>query len=135
MKTYPLSLPGCAVGSWRRAMHSIVRDKNGRFVPVVRPKLWQSASVKRSRERTERIAHARKQQKAWCATTQWLEELDRRGIAALEAKGIPWTGVQRWVDELGPREAFVARTVVKQVLRALTDDNASSRERFDATQE
>ena len=116
-------------------MHSIVRDKNGRFVPVVRPKLWQSASVKRSRERTERIAHARKQQKAWCATTQWLEELDRRGIAALEATGIPWEAVQRWIDELEPREAFVARTVVKQVLQTLADDKAPPRERSEARNE
>src|SRR6187401_208512 len=116
MKTYPLSLPGCAVGSWRRAMHSIVRDKNGRFVPVVRPKLWQSASVKRSRERTERIAQARKKQKAWSATTQWLEELDRQGIAALEATDIEWSSVQRWLDELEPRDGFVARRFVKQTL-------------------
>ena len=116
-------------------MHPIVRDKNGRFVPVVRPKLWQSASVKRSRERTERIAHARKQQKAWCATTQWLEELDRRGIAALEAAGIPWEAVQRWIDELEPREAFVARTVVKQVLQTLADDKAPPRERSEARNE
>ena len=116
-------------------MHSIIRDKHGRFVPVVRPKLWQSASVKRSRERTERIAHARKQQKAWCATTQWLEGLDRRGIAALEATGIPWEAVQRWIDELEPREAFVARTVVKQVLRTLADDKAPPRERSEARNE
>ena len=26
-------------------MHSIVRDEHGRFVPVVRPKHWQAASV------------------------------------------------------------------------------------------
>ncbi len=116
-------------------MHSIVRDKNGRFVPVVRPKLWQSASVKRSRERTERIAHARKQQKAWCATTQWLEELNRRGIDALEATGIPWEAVQRWIDALEPREAFVARTVVKQVLQTLADDKAPPRERSEARNE
>ena len=116
-------------------MHSIVRDKNGRFVPVVRPKLWQSASVKRSRERTERIAHARKQQKAWCATTQWLQELDRQGIAALEATGIEWSSVERWIDGLEPREAFVARTVVKQVLQTLADDKAPPRERFEARNE
>ena len=113
-------------------MHSMVRDKNGRFVPVVRPKLWQSATVKRSRERTERIAHARKQQKAWCATTQWLEELDRRGIAALEATGIPWEAVQRWIDELEPREAFAGRRFVRQVLQTLADDKAPLRERFAA---
>ena len=116
-------------------MHSIVHDKNGRFVPVVRPKLWQSASVKRSRERTERIAQARKQQKAWSATTQWLEELDRQGIAALEATGIPWEAVQRWIDALEPREAFVARTVVKQVLKTLADDKAPPRERSEARNE
>ena len=116
-------------------MHSIVRDKNGRFVPVVRPKLWQSASVKRSRERTERIAHARKQQKAWSATTQWLEKLDRRGIAALEATGIEWSSVERWIDALEPREAFVARMVVGQALQLLADDEAPLRERFEARNE
>ena len=116
-------------------MHSIVRDKNGRFVPVVRPKLWQSASVKRSRERTERIAHARKQQKAWCATTRWLEELDRRGIFALEAAGIEWHSVERWLDGLDPRDAFAARMLVKQVLRTFANDDATPRERFEAERE
>jgi hypothetical protein len=116
-------------------MHSLVRDKHGRFVPVVRPKLWQSASVKRSRERAERIAAARKQQKAWCATTQWLEELDRRGIAALEATGIEWSSVERWIDALEPREAFVARMVVRQALQLLADDEAPLRERFEARNE
>ena len=37
-------------------MHTIIRDENGRLVPVVQPKRWQSASVKQSRERTDRIA-------------------------------------------------------------------------------
>ena len=45
-------------------MHSIIRDDRGRLVPVVRPKRWQAASVKRSRDRTDRIARARKQRKA-----------------------------------------------------------------------
>ena len=31
-----------------------------------------------------------------------MKELDRRGIAALEATGIPWAAVQRWLDELEP---------------------------------
>ena len=52
------------------------------------------------------------------------EELDRRGVAALEATGIQWSSVERWIDALEPREAFVARTVVKQVLKTLADDNA-----------
>ena len=116
-------------------MHSIIRDEHGRLVPVVRPKRWQAASVKRSRDRTDRIARARKQRKAWLATTQWMSELDRRGIAALEATGIPWAAVQRWLDELEPREAFVARMVVKQVLQTLADDKAPLRERFEARNE
>ena len=116
-------------------MHSIIRDEHGRFVPVVRPKHWQAASVKRSRDRTDRIARARKQRKAWLATTQWMSELDRRGIAELEATGIPWAAVQRWLDELEPREAFVARMVVKQVLQTLADDKAPLRERFEARNE
>jgi hypothetical protein len=102
---------------------------------VVRPKLWQSASVKRSRERTERIAHARKQQKAWCARTQWLEELDRRGIFALEAAGIEWHSVERWLDGLDPREAFAARMLVKQALQTFADDNATPRERLELERE
>ena len=116
-------------------MHSIIRDENGRFVPVVRPKRWQPTSVKRSRERTDRIALARKRRKAWQATTQWMSELDRRGIAALEASGISWAAVQCWIDELDPREAFVARRLVKQVLQTLADDKGSLRERFETRNE
>ena len=116
-------------------MHSIIRDEHGRFVPVVRPRSWQAASVKRSRERTDRIALARKRRKAWQATTQWMSELDRRGIAALEATGIPWSAVERWLDALDPREAFVARMVVKQVLQTLADDQARPAERLEARRE
>ena len=89
-------------------MHSIIRDDRGRLVPVVRPKRWQAASVKRSRDRTDSIARARKQRKARLATTQWLNELDRRAIAELEATGIPWSAVERWLDALDQREAFMA---------------------------
>ena len=103
-------------------MHSIIRDEHGRLVPVVQPKRWQSASVKQSRERTDRIARARKQRKARLATTQWMNELDRRGISELEASGISWAAVQRWLDELEPCEAFIGRRLVKQVLQALADD-------------
>ena len=116
-------------------MHSIIRDEHGRLVPVVRPKRWQAASVKRSRDRTDRIARARKQRKARLATTQWMSELDRRGIAELEATGIPWAAVERWLDALDPREAFVARMVVKQVLQTLADDKARPAERFEARRE
>ena len=116
-------------------MRTILRDENGRLVPVVQPKRWQTASVKQSRERTDRIAAARKRRKAWLATTQWMRELDRRGIAALEASGIPWTAVQRWLDELEPSEAFVARRLVKQVLQTLADDKGPLRERFEARNE
>ena len=116
-------------------MHSIIRDERGRLVPVVRPKLWQAASVKRSRDRTDRIARARKQRKARLATTQWMSELDRRGIAELEATGIAWRSVERWLDALDPREAFVARMVVKQVLQTLADDKARPAERFEARRE
>jgi hypothetical protein len=114
---------------------SIVRDEHGRFVPVVRPKLWRADAVERSRERTDRIAQARKQRQAWLATTQWLSELDRRGIAALEATGIPWAAVQQWLDGLDSREAFAARRLVKWVLQALSDDEAPQRERFEARNE
>ena len=88
-----------------------------------------------SRERTDRIALARKHRKAWQATTQWMSELDRRGIAALEATGIAWAAVQRWLDALEPREAFVARRLVKHVLQMLADDEAPLRERFEARNE
>ena len=98
-------------------MQSINRDEHGRFVPVVRPKHWQAASVERSRDRTDRIARTRKQRKGWLATTEWLSELDRRGIAELETTDIEWASVECWLDALDPREAFAARMVVKQVLQ------------------
>ena len=116
-------------------MQSIIRDEHGRFVPVVRPKRWQAASVMRSRERSDRIARARKQRKAWLATTKWMSELDRRGIAELEATGIPWAAVHRWIDELDPREAFVARRIVTHALQMLADDKAPQRQRFEARNE
>ena len=87
-------------------MHSIIRDDHGRFVPVVRPKRWHAASVKSSRDRSDRIARARKQRKTWLATTQWMNELDRRAIAELEATGIPWAAVERWLDALDPARGF-----------------------------
>ncbi len=61
--------------------------------------------------------------------------LDRRGICELEATGIPWSAVERWLDALDPREAFVARMVVKQVLQTLADDKARPAERFEARRE
>src|SRR5688572_29317604 len=119
----------------RRAMNSIFRDEHGRFVPVVRPKLWQASSVSRSRDRTDRVERARKQGKARLATTQWMSELDRRGIHELEATGIDWCSVERWLDALDPREAFVARRLVKQVLHALADGEVPLRERLEARNE
>jgi len=116
-------------------MHSFIRDECGRFVPVVRPKCWLAASVKRSRDRTERILRSRKQRKARLATTQWVGELDRRSICELEATGIEWRSVERWLDALDPREAFVARMVVKQVLLTLADNKARPAERFEARRE
>ena len=83
-------------------MHSTIRDEYGRLVPVVRPSHWQGSTVKRSRERTARIEQAREARKRWLATTRWMNTLERRGIAALEASGTPWTAVQRWIDELPP---------------------------------
>ena len=116
-------------------MHSIIRDEHGRFVPVVQPKRWQAPSIMRSRERTDRIMRARKHRKTWLATTRWLHDLGRRGIAELEATGIPWAAVQRWLDELEPREAFVARLVVEQVLQTLADDAAPQGKRIEARNE
>ena len=116
-------------------MHSIIRDEHGRLVPVVQPKRWLVVSVMRSRDRTDRIARARKQRKARLATTQGLNALDRRGIAVLEANGIPWAVVQRWLDEVRPGEGFTTRIFLKQVLLVLSDDQASPRERFEARRE
>ena len=116
-------------------MRSIIRDEHGRFVPVVRPKLWQASSVSRSRDRTDRVQRTRKQRKAKLATTQWTSELDRRGICELEATGIDWCSVERWLDEVDPREAFVARRLVKHVLHVLADDEAPLRERLEARNE
>jgi hypothetical protein len=116
-------------------MPPIIRDEHGRFVPVVRPKRWQAASVGRSRERSERIAQARDVRKRRLATTRWLHDLDRRGIAALEASGIPWASVERWLDDLASREAFVARRIVTWTLQTMADDATPSRERFEARNE
>ena len=116
-------------------MHSMIQDERGRLVPVVRPKRWLAASVKRSRDRTDRIMHAREQRKARLATTQWVGELDPRGICELEATGIGWHSIEHWLDTLDPREAFVARMIVKQVLRTLADDKARPAERFEARRE
>jgi hypothetical protein len=113
-------------------MHEIVRDEHGRFVPVVRPKRWQAPSVERSRDRTDCIARTRKQRKERLAAIHWMNVLDRRGIAELEATGITWASVEQWLDALDSREAFAARMVVKQVLQALADDGAPLRERFEA---
>jgi hypothetical protein len=116
-------------------VHSIIRDDHGRLVPVVRPKFWEAASVKRSRDRTDCIARARKQRKTRLATTQWLNALPRRGIAELEATGIPWSAVERWLDALDQREAFMSRLFLKQILLVLSDDQAAPRERFEARRE
>ena len=64
-----------------------------------------------------------------------MNELDRRAIAELEATGIPWAAVERWLDALDQGEAFAARLVVKQVLRTLADDKARPAERFEARRE
>ena len=85
--------------------------------------------------RADCIARARKQRKTWLATAQWLRDLDRRAIAELEATGIPWSAVERWLDALDQREAFAARMVVKQVLQTLADDKARPAERFEARRE
>jgi hypothetical protein len=116
-------------------VHSIIRDNRGRLVPLVRPKCWQAASVKRSRDRTDRIMRSRKQRKARLATTQWVGELDRRGICELEATGIEWRSVEHWLDALDPRDAFVARMVVKQVVQTLADPKARPAERLEARRE
>ena len=116
-------------------MDSIIRDEHGRLVPVVRPKFWRAPSVRRSRDRADCIARARKQRKTWLATTQWLRDLDRRAIAELEATGIPWSAVERWVEALDQREGFAARMVVKHVLQTLADNKARPSERFEARRE
>jgi hypothetical protein len=69
------------------------------------------------------------------ATTQLLRELDRRAIAELEATGIPWAAVQRWLDEVHPSEAFMSRMFLKQILLVLSDEQAAPRERFEARRE
>jgi hypothetical protein len=64
-----------------------------------------------------------------------MSELDRRGIAELEATDIPWAAVQRWLDGREPREAFAARRLVEWVLEVLADDEAPLRQRFEARNE
>ena len=68
-------------------------------------------------------------------TTQWLQGLDRRAIAELEATGIPRAAVQRWLDEVHPSEAFKSRMFLKQILLVLSDDHTAPRERFEARRE
>jgi hypothetical protein len=116
-------------------MHSIIRDERGRLVPVIQPKRWLAASAKRSRDRADRITRSRKQRKARLATTQWVGEPDRPGICELEATGIEWRSVEQWLDVLDPREAFVARLVVKQVLQILADEKARPAARLEARRE
>lgn len=113
-------------------MRSITRDARGKFVPVVRPKSWKASSIVRSRERSDRIAIARMEQKKRMATTQLLRELNPCAIAELEAAGIPWAAVQRWLDEVHPSEAFMSRRFLKQILLVLSDEQAAPRERFEA---
>jgi hypothetical protein len=103
-------------------VHPIIRDDDGRLVPVVQPRRWQACTVKQSRERSERIAQARDARKRRLTTTRWLHDLDRRGIAALEASGIPWASVERWLDDLASREAFVARRIVTWTLQTMAYD-------------
>ena len=112
-------------------MTSIVRDRFGRYVPLVQPKKWNEGSIRQSRDRTERIALAKAQRKATLTTAEWMSSLDSRAIAQLEADGIPWVAVQRWLDEINPGEAFTSRMLLKQVLLVLADDQVSPRERFE----
>ena len=98
---------------------------DGRLVPVVRPKRWKASSVKRSRERTDRIATARKRAE---------EEAGDDAVAAASwiAGALPsW---RRPASRGQPssagstrsilREAFMSRMFVKQVLQTLSDDQA-----------
>jgi hypothetical protein len=64
-----------------------------------------------------------------------MNTLERRGITALEASGIPWMAVQRWIDELHPHEAFTRRRLVTWVIEALGDHKASSAERLETRRE
>lgn len=116
-------------------MTSIVRDKSGRYVPLVRPKQWNEQAVKRSRDRTERIAQAKNQRKAWLTTTEWINSIDHRAIAGLEAQGIPWAAVQCWLDEAPPADAFAGRMLLKQVLAVLVDNQALPKERTEVSRE
>ena len=61
--------------------------------------------------------------------------MDRRGICELEATGIPWSAVERWLGTMDQRETFAARMVVKQVLQTLADDEARPAERLEARRE
>jgi len=84
--------------------------------------------VKRSRDRTDRITLSRKKRKVKLARTVWEEELDRRAIFELEANGIQWSFVERWLDAQDPSQSYLARRFVKHVLQVLADDEAPPRE-------
>ena len=64
-----------------------------------------------------------------------MNALPRQGIAELEAAGIPWAAVQRWLDQVHSGEAFTSRMFLKQVLLVLSDDQASPKERFEVQRE
>ena len=116
-------------------MTSIIRDRFGRYVPLVQPKKWSEGAIRRSRDRTDRISQAKAQHKARLTTTEWMNSLDSHAVANLEADGIPWAAVQRWLDESHPSAGFASRMFIKQVLLVLRDPQASSRERFEIRRE
>lgn len=116
-------------------MHSVFRDRFGRLVPIVRPKSWRDSLVRRSRERTDRIARARKGRAQWRATTAWEQTLDRQAMRRLQEMGIEWSSVVRWLDDIEPGEAFAARRLVTHVLQVLSNATATSRDRAEAYHE
>src|SRR5262245_18550578 len=58
-----------------------------------------------------------------------------RGDRRVGGDRYPVRAVQRWLDVVHPARAFTSRMFLKPVLLVLSDDQASSRERFEARRE
>ena len=110
---------------WRRGTHSTCRDKigaqpaarslrePGRTIMLVPAdeaacqawaarQVFQLGVLDRDFPARDRRLHraGTKAAKSVARTTQWMNDLDRRAIAELEATGIPWASVEQWLDAL-----------------------------------
>ena len=106
-------------------MHSIIRDDRGRLVPVVRPKRWQAASVKRSRDRSDRIAtRAETAEGDGWRRRSGCRRAGSPGHCRAGGDRHPVGGRPALARRGRPARGFRGRMFVKQVLQVLADDQA-----------